>query len=163
MRGKSGSVVVFLGGLPPRVTAKGLKAFVSDAIEADCPRGLRIGSSICDCSILRITDLNTGDIELHGLLEIRPAVLAMRAIERLDGTSLLGKPIVARRYRQRSPMSTPRQATETDDAGQSVGVALVERRRSNLKIELADSEQGFFDALSGLQRLWAKRSLSAAS
>jgi hypothetical protein len=155
MRGKSGSVVVFLGDLPHRVTAKELKAFVQEAIQADCPGGLRIGSSICDCSILRITDLNTGGVELHGLLEIRPAVLAMRAIDRLNGLILLGQPIVARRYRQRSPMSSPRLPVEPGEPNPRVGVARTERRRSNLKIELADCERSFLDGLTGpLQRPW---------
>jgi hypothetical protein len=155
MRGKSGSVVVCLGDLPPRLTAKELKAFVQDAIQADDARGLRIRSSICDCSILRITDLNTGCVELRGLLEIRPAVLAIRAIERLNGLELRGKPIVARRYRQPSPMSSVRPSPKADKGNPETGATLAECRWDNLKIELADSEPGFLSGLTGpLQRPW---------
>lgn len=171
MRGKNGSVVIFLGDLPAQLTVNCLKAFVHDSIQADCPRGLRIGGSICDCTILRITDLNTGQVELRGLLEVRPALLAMQAIERLNGAQLLGQRITARRYRQRLPMRSP--GTPADPVAgvpeqPSAAAPIAERRRSTLKIELAESKDGVLRSLTAsLQRPWrfwsSSKSGSAAS
>lgn len=151
MRGKYGSVVVFLGGLPADLTARELRTFVQNVIQGEGKRRLRIGRSICHCSILRITDLDTGEIDLHGLVEIRPAVLAMQAIERLHGVELLGQRITARRYRQRSPLGSrrppaPPGVNDANDRETAAGPA--ERRRRNLKIELASGERDFFDSLT---------------
>ena len=162
MRGKAGSVIVFLGDLPAGLTAKALRIFVQQQITAHTLGRFRVCSNICECSILRITDLDSGLTELHGLVEIRPGALAMHIIERLNGAKLLGQPVTARRYRQRSPIAFMGHATQPSalDGPQprEVEPATVERRRSNLKIELSDSEHGFLDALRGpLRRPWSFR------
>lgn len=108
MRGKCSSIVVFLGGLPAQWGARDLKDLVRTEIRSAPAERLQAGFSICECSILRITDLDTGWVERHGLVEIRPPLLALQVIDRLDGRLVDGHRISARRYRQRSPMGSPR-------------------------------------------------------
>jgi RNA recognition motif-containing protein len=170
MRGKCCSVVIFLGSLPTQLTARELRSVVENAIEADRTRGESIRRHICHCSILRITNLDTGAIELQGLVEIQPAVLAIRAIERLHGLELYGERITARRYRQRSPMRSSRIPTvpETNEPESLETSAQAERRRrSNVQIEMVGAEPAFLDRITDSLRwpwsfFWTKPSDSPA-
>lgn len=156
MRGKCGSIVVFLGGLPAQWGARDLKDLVRTEIRSAPAGGLRAGLGICECSILRITDLDTGRIERHGLVEIRPPLLALQLIDRLDGRLVDGHRISARRYRQRSPMGS--QGPRPTGDGIHTPNDRWERRRPNLRFELAESEPGIFGRLSSpLQWPWSIR------
>ncbi len=156
MRGKCGSIVVFLGGLPAQWGARDLKDLVRTEMRSVPAGGPRAGFGICECSILRITDLDTGRVERHGLVEIRPPLLALQVIDRLGGRLVGGHQIQARRYRQRSPMGS--QGPRPTGDGIPTSNDLWERRRPNLRIELAESEPGIFGRLSSpLQWPWSMR------
>jgi hypothetical protein len=155
VRGKCGSVVVFLGDLPTQLTVRELKDLVRAEIRSGPAVGPQVGRSICGCSIIRITDLDTGTVEHHGLVEIRPPLLAIQVIDRLDGRMLGGHRISARRYRQRSPMGSPRQGAGAMSCQFGIAPDLVERRRTNIRVELVETERNLVARLSSsLQWPW---------
>ncbi|WP_295429455.1 RNA-binding protein [uncultured Thiodictyon sp.] len=137
MGGKTGSVVLFLRNLPPNTSRKDLREFVQGALREAGVRTLPFVSVCANASIMRIADLAAGTTEYHGLIEVRPARLAMLAIRVLNGRALHGCPIEVRRYRQRSPWGEHRQRQQ-EASGSATVVArpLVERRREHLKIDL---------------------------
>jgi hypothetical protein len=148
VRRKCGSLVVFLSDLPAQLTVRDLKDLIREEIRSAPPRRLHLGTRICECSILRITDLNRGTVEYHGLVEIRPPRLAIQVIDRLDGKLLGGQRISVRRYRQRSPLGHTGPGTAAGTEGDDVAPDLVERRRTNLRIELADTERDIFGRIT---------------
>ncbi len=103
MGGKTGLVTLFLRNLPPNTSRKDLRAFVRIALREAGVRTLPLINACANVSIMRITDLAAGTIEYHGLLEVRPAHIAMLAIQLLNGRARHGTPIEVHRYRQRSP------------------------------------------------------------
>lgn len=137
MGGKTGSVALFLRNLPPNTSRRDLRAFVQNALREAGVRTLPLVGVCANASIMRITDLAAGTTEYHGLVEVRPARLAMLAIRVLNGRALHGCPIEVRRYRQRSPWGEHRQRQqEASGSATVVARALVERRREHLKIDL---------------------------
>lgn len=137
--GKRGSVMLFLRGLPQDLTSRELKSYVQAAVRDPNPRAFAFTAAVGNCSILRLTDRTTGASELHGLVEVQPAMAAMRAIEELNGKELKGVAIEVRRYHHRSLLRDRRQdqvpfgnADTVEDADNR----RQERRRRNLKIEL---------------------------
>lgn len=136
MLGKRGSVMLFLKGLPDQITRRELKAFVQGALKDSGRRLLTSKPTVCNCAILRITDPERGNSELHGLVEVQPAKAAMLAIEELDDTELKGARIGVRRYQHRSPLRDRRKSPSNVDGPDS---RQDERRRKNLRIELVDN------------------------
>jgi hypothetical protein len=139
MRGKSGTVVLFLSHLPPNTNCRDIKAFMQAELRKSGVRGLPFFNLCTNCSILRITDPAAGTTEYHGLVEVRPALIALRAIEVLNGKELNGAPIAVRRYRHRSTWGEHRHRSDPARGGDLVAAPLVERRRANLRIELVEA------------------------
>jgi hypothetical protein len=136
MLGKRASVMLFLKGLPDQITRRELKAFVQGALRGNGQRSLTMKPTVCTCSVLRITDPENGESELHGLVEVQPAKAAMLAIDELNDRELRGARIRVRRYRHRSPLRD-RRKSESDVGGPDSRDG--ERRRKNLRIELVDN------------------------
>lgn len=143
MRGKRSTVVLFIRGLPSDVSNKELKTFIRKTLKESGLRSQTIFSeSVGDCNILRITDPQTGQIEFHGLIEIRPAVLAMRAIDVLNETKFRESPLETRRYRQRSPLERGdgQGAVSNPSTAGPENPQKEEQRRAALKIDLVESD-----------------------
>ena len=136
MLGKRGSVMLFLQGLPDHITRRELKAFVQGALRDTGQHFLTLKPSVCNCSILRITDPDRGESELHGLVEVQPAKAAMLAIAELNDKELKGARIGVRRYQHRSPLRDRRKSASHVDSPDN---RQVERRRKNLRIELVNN------------------------
>ena len=140
MRGKSGSVVLFLRNLPADFSRKDLKAFVQSGLKEAGIRVTPLRNPCSNYTVLRITDRSTGAQEYHGLVEIAPANIAIQAMEVLNGKSIAGKPVEVRRYRHRSPWGGQRSRASGDEASQKDVRIKIEGRRQNITIELVDEE-----------------------
>jgi hypothetical protein len=102
MVGKAGSMLLCIGNLPARVTRRNLRAFVQNLIDGIDSRGLRLGSGITECSILRLTEPANGSVVYMGLVGVQPQRLGLRLIEQLRETPMKGARLDVRRYRHAS-------------------------------------------------------------
>jgi hypothetical protein len=118
------------------MTRKELKAFVQKALKDVQSGAFAPKASVCNCTILRITDKDRGDSDLHGLVEVQPAKAAMLAIERLNKETLRGEKIEVRRYHHRSLLRDRRREPTVGTCSDN---RHGERRRRNLKIELINA------------------------
>jgi len=148
MGGKSGSLALILHDLPPGISRKDLRAFVCNALREAGIRTMPFVGRCSNCSIMRIADLATGTTEYHGLIEVRPARIAMQAIRILNAKSLLGHPLQVRRYRHRSPWGE-HSARQQAAGGSGILVArtLVEQRREHLRIDLVEATPSLPDLI----------------
>jgi hypothetical protein len=138
MGGKNGSVVLFLRNLPFNFSRRDLKSFVLSELKKAGIRGTSFRAPCSNWTVLRITDRSKGTQEYHGLVEIRPARIAMQAIAVLNGKAIAGTSIEVHRYRHRSPWGEylnrhQDDGTSIDDLKRSI-----EGRRLNIKIDLVD-------------------------
>lgn len=91
-------IVMTMPALPAGVTRKALKAFVRAGLADAGYRGLTLARAISECSIVRVTDAETGQSKLQGFVRITPAQAGMVAIEMLQGLDLLGQPMQVMRH-----------------------------------------------------------------
>jgi hypothetical protein len=107
MFGKTGSILLSIGNLPPQVTRKALKAHVQAVIDSLGDTGFRIMPAICSCDILRLTQAETGIVSHQGLIAIQPARLGFQVMEALQQKPLRGVNLHVSRYRHGSfPVSS---------------------------------------------------------
>ncbi|NBC13422.1 MAG: hypothetical protein GVY09_08770 [Gammaproteobacteria bacterium] len=107
MFGKTGSILVSIGNLPPQVSRKDLKSHVRSVIDGLGDNSFRFSPAICSCSILRLTNTTTGVVFHRGLVSIQPARLAFRVMEALEQKPLRGLNLQVSRYRHGSfPVSS---------------------------------------------------------
>jgi hypothetical protein len=116
MFGKSGSILLSIGNLPPQVSRKVLKAHVQRVIDALDGSSFRFTRAICSCSIVRLTNPTTGFVSHQGLVSVQPARLALRVIDALDGEPLRGVKLRVSRYRHGSfPVSSSKPLVSMSD------------------------------------------------
>ena len=140
MSGYTGAVALFLRDLPPETSCRDLRAFVRTGLHEVGVQGMPRLGPCSSCQIIRLTDPAAGTVEYHGLIEIRPARIAIQAIRILNGRELKGRPIAVRRYRQRSPWGEHRlHRAGADGPNAVVARPLVERRREHLKVDLVEA------------------------
>lgn len=151
MRGKRSTVILFVGGLPTHVSITELKSFIRTKLNAaQLKTKMAFSGPVGDCSILRLTDAKTGSIEFHALIEIRPAELAIRAIDILNRTEFKGNPLATHRYRQRSPLGR-RQTLVSGQHNDRQEKPQKEERRSTLQIDLVEPNPPTLAAFCGLR------------
>ena len=131
--------MLFVKGLPESITHRELKAQFKHLTGPRWRSYLAGNGSIGVCDIVRVTNHDTSEVEFHGLVEIQPAKLALRAIRELHGSAIRGHTIEVRRYHQRSPL----RGKYMYDAEPAAVDNLDERRRENLGIELIASTRAF--------------------
>ena len=139
MRGNSVTVALFLSPIPPNTSRRDIKSFVQQELARAGVCGLPLFNLCTNCRILCITDLTAGTIEYNALVEVRPARIAMQAIQILNGKDLNGSPLKVRRYRHRSSWGEHRHRSDPIRGGALVAQPLVERRRANLRIDLVQA------------------------
>ena len=127
--------MLFVKGLPESITDKELKEQFQHLTGPRWRSYLAGCGSIGVCDIIRVTNHDTGEVEFHGLVEIQPAKLALRAIRELHGSTIRGHTIEVRRYQQRSPL----RGKYMYDVEPEVDIEQNDRRRGNLSIELIPS------------------------
>lgn len=107
MFGKTGSILLSIGNLPPRVTRKALKAHIQGVIDGLKDTGFRIMPAICSCDLLRLTNAESGVVTHQGLVSIQPAKLGFKVMEALQQKPLRGVNLHVSRYRHGSfPVSS---------------------------------------------------------
>jgi hypothetical protein len=99
MYGKTGSILLSFEDLPSGISRKDLKHFVQEAVDQVRGTSVRIAPAIAECTIVRLTDTATGNINHQGLVSVRPAKLALSIIDKLQQTTLNGAYIKVSRYR----------------------------------------------------------------
>jgi hypothetical protein len=82
-----------------------------------------------------MTDRQTGAIEVHGLVEIRPGKVGLDVILQLHNREFRGRRITAHRYRARTAVRGERLANGMAGAEGSIEP----ERRRNLAIALVDA------------------------
>jgi hypothetical protein len=129
MRRDNSPVLLFLSAVPPGATRREIRQFVRQGLLEAGYRGLAQLLAISRCSIVRLTDPVTGKSECHGLVQVKPASVALKAIDTLNGKELKGAKMSVRRYYQRGNIGY-------SDASLR---CLKERRRDTLLVDLIDS------------------------
>lgn len=132
MTGKHGPVVLIIKGLPDTATRAELKTLCKRTTGCGWRTALPGKGNIGCCDILRITDRENGQVEYHGVVEIHPANLGLKAMKELDGTFYQGRRLEVRRYRQRS--SLLQQDINTEAAAHN-------RRRDHLSVDLVQDHR----------------------
>lgn len=119
---------LFFSNLTPNTKTSELHDFILCGLRGWHPWTPAVEINRCD--IVRITDLDSGRVDFHGLVTIRDQATAELAIKRLNGQSLNGAEIAVREYNHRIPGD--RRITEQylgrDERPE-------ERRRKRLKLE----------------------------
>lgn len=124
MFGKTSSILVFIGNLPPQVSRKDLKSHIRSVIGGLGDSSFRLSPAICSCDILRLTNTTTGVVSHRGLASIQPARLAFRVMEALEQRPLRGLNLQVSRYRHGSfPVSSCGPVVSMSDLLGSVGAA----------------------------------------
>jgi hypothetical protein len=116
MFGKTGSILLSIGNLPPQVSLKALKAHIQGVIDGLGDSGFRLTPSICSCNILRLTNPVTGVVTHQGLVSIQPPKLAFQVMNALERKPLRGLNLQVSRYRHGSfPVSSSMPLTSMSD------------------------------------------------
>lgn len=107
MFGKTGSILLSIGNLPPQVSLKALKAHIQGAIDDLDDSSFRLTPAICSCNILRLTNPVSGVVSHQGLVSIQPPKLAFQVMNALERKPLRGLNLQVSRYRHGSfPVSS---------------------------------------------------------
>ncbi len=146
MIGKRRTILLFVGGLPHHLSQHDLRDFVLSELKAAALVPSLSRNTITHCEILRIVDRKTGVVEHHGLVEIGPPRVAIRAIEILDRKLLSGHQLAVHRYQHRGSW---RSRAEDSAAPPFNGH---DRRRPHLKRDLLPSPDA-----RGFLAAWASR------
>ncbi|MCP3665065.1 MAG: RNA-binding protein [Gammaproteobacteria bacterium] len=128
---------VFIRYIPEKTSRKELNDFIHKGLRSGWMRlPMNIRGTVKRCEIMRIDDKDGKTTEFHGMVEIEPAKSGMKAIQRLDGNLLHGKPVIVRKYIHRSPHRDHRQTyTNMLDRGM-VENRHNDRRRTHLQLDL---------------------------
>lgn len=97
-------MILFLRNIPAQTRIGDIAEFVAPAIRGGW---FKRRGQIVKIEILALHDKQVNTYEFHGLVEITPDTVAMRAIKKLNGSFLNGKMITVREYRIRSWHNDP--------------------------------------------------------
>lgn len=93
---------LFLRMLPAGVGEEELYRFVQRSLRSPWSRMFGRGGRLKSVNILKITDIETGSVEYHGVADIEPAKSAMMAARRLQRSNLRGRELEVRPYHYRT-------------------------------------------------------------
>lgn len=137
---RHGAMLLFVKGFPITFTPPALRCHVLNTLRVQGILTWRQGS-LGSCDIVRVLDRDTGTIEYYGLIEMRPAKLALQVIRQLNGVSLQGRTLEVHRYHHRSLRHERRLAVALTAAEIQPDRRQGERRRSDLRLELLQRPQ----------------------
>ena len=109
MSGKNGTVALFLSPLPANTRRRDLLSFVRKQLHLAGLRGLPLFDLCTNCTSYGFPIAPPVRWSITGLVEVRPARIAMQAIRILQGQELNGVAIEVRRYRHRTMWGESRQ------------------------------------------------------
>jgi hypothetical protein len=110
-------------------------AFFRAGLKTKLPRFLSEPATIEKCKVLKITDLDNGDVEFIALVHVNPEKAALKAIAKLNRTLLRGRLVEVRQYRYRSRKNDRR--TRRYPVSAQHERRSLDRRRPNLEVEEA--------------------------
>lgn len=124
-------MIIFLRNIPTDTKKYEIADFISPVLN-DCFLDKSTSTiSIEDVEILSILDVNSNNIEKHGLVRVFPNEVANRLIKRLDGALFKHKRIAVREYVNRSASKDPRNE-ENKDTTNYTNRRIADRRRKPL-------------------------------
>lgn len=121
-------MLVFIRLLPESVTQNDLRKFVDKAVRSHWPSLFLSSSRIRSTEIRKFSNSTNRSVEYHGIVDIEPAKVAVKAIRKLNRTPLKGKEVEVRKYYQRSALRDRRAGTEE-------GFSSDDRRRQDRRRE----------------------------
>ncbi len=134
---------IFIRNIPTATTKRELYRFVNEGLRPRwMPFPLSSKKRIRHCEVICITDGEYRSVEHHGLVQLDSAVTGQKAIKKLCGNKLHGRPVAVRRYFYRADQRDKRQRQHnilserrmTDRRRQNLHVGRIE----NLKTEAVD-------------------------
>lgn len=93
---------ILIAHIPSETERQELMSLVTKAVRSPWLPFLKRNCTISKCKMVRILDLDTGGIEYHALVDIYPDRAAEKAIQRLNGKSMNGQQLAARRWVDRT-------------------------------------------------------------
>ena len=139
---------IFIRNVPGSTSQHTLRRFAEQLISQRWYTPFAVKGRVVSCVVHKITDLDSGEIQYHGLLEIRPYKAAQLVIEKLNGAKFNGHRIEARQWHIRSYLADRRDWFRENSSNASSERRIAERRRPNLMIEIhtpirVESVKGF--------------------
>ncbi len=129
-------MIVFVRRIPADLTRRELEALVAEVITprfAWLPFGVK--GEVVKCEIIRIREKETGAMERHGLVTIRPDEAALKVIKRLNHTRINGKLVEVREYKVRAYQRDRRRTEEGQQSEGQDDRRQRDRRRRNLEVQ----------------------------
>ncbi|MCP3870159.1 MAG: RNA-binding protein [Gammaproteobacteria bacterium] len=128
-------MIIFIRGIPENVTQKDLCDFVTAGLQHVWGMPLFNKGKVDKCDILRIKNLDTDQIEYHGLAFVENDETANALIKHIDGALLSGKEVEVRNYCLRSPERDHRVHHPLTQSLAIIDRRRRDRRRPNLLVE----------------------------
>lgn len=97
-------MLVFIRLLPESVTQNDLLQFVGKAVRSPMQSLFSPSHRIHSIEIRKLSSSTNHTVEFHGIVDIEPAKAAVKAIRKLNRTSLKGKEVEVRKFYQRSAL-----------------------------------------------------------
>ncbi|WP_428624364.1 hypothetical protein [Sedimenticola sp.] len=120
---------IFIPHVPAAAKRQELLSLVQDAVQPKWFLPFSKGGTVAKCNLIRILDMDTGNVEYHGLVEVYPEQTAEKAIRSLAGKQLNGYRLSARKWVDRTLMVAGRKNLPD---GQ-----IACKRRRNLEISIS--------------------------
>ena len=126
---------IFIRNVPCSTSQHTLRRFAEQLISPRWYTPFAVKGRVVSCVVQKIKDLDSGEIQYHGLLEIQPFKAAQLAMEKLNGEKFTGHRIEARQWHIRSYLADRRDWYRENSSNAPSERRILERRRPNLIIE----------------------------
>lgn len=145
---------IFIRNIQDSTSHHTLRRFAEQLISPRWYTPFAVKGRVVSCVVQKIKDMDSGEIEYHGLLDIQPFKAAQLAIEKLNGAKLGGHYIEARQWHVRSYLADRRDLFRGNSSNASSERRVAERRRLNLTIEIYTPIR--VEAVKGFHRQYGK-------
>ncbi|OOZ37745.1 hypothetical protein [Solemya velesiana gill symbiont] len=141
---------IFISNIPEGINHRDLTRFIDRSLNPGMKGSLSPNrNQVPHCELMRITDRDTGQRQVHCLAEITPENILMHVTEQLNANLLNGKQLEVHKYQHRSPNKDRRKPGYNGGAHFSLEKRWPDRRHHNLSIEILDLPKRPTDPLLG--------------
>ncbi len=95
---------ILIPHIPSEIKRQELLSVVQRAVKPRWFMPLKKGGTVAKCSLIRILDVDSGGVEIHGLVDVYPERTAEKVIRSLDGKKLHGYRLSVRKWADRTLM-----------------------------------------------------------
>ena len=141
---------IFIRNLPSSTTQRELRIFAEQLLSPKWYTPFAVKGKILNCEVRKVKDQESGEIQYYGLMEIKPFKAAQMAIKKLNGQTLKGRRIEARKWHDRSYQADRRDRYRRNTWDPSKERRSNERRRSQLEVEVKSNVR--VEAVKGFNR-----------